>query len=71
MTVGRTKPIILWNSPERWSLVHARSVAAGSEAQMANVLQMALQDIAALADALNSEINPWIKERPRDEPLKF
>lgn len=71
MNLGRTEPIILWNTPERWSLVRARSVAEGSKEQMANVLQMALQDIAALSDALNSEINPWIKERPRDAPLKF
>ena len=71
MTVGRTEPIVVWNSPERWALVHAKSVAEGSKVQMANVLQMALQDIAALSAALNAEINPWIRERPRDEPLKF
>lgn len=38
----------VWSSAEKWSLVKSSAVAAGSQAQAANVLEMAIQDILAL-----------------------
>lgn len=67
----RSQPTRLWNLPDAWSKVNARAVASGSHAQMANVLEMALQDIAALSEALNSEIAPWLEKRSLMENIRF
>jgi hypothetical protein len=67
----RDKPLKLWASADKWAEVRSKAVASGSEAQMANVLEMALQDIAALHDAIAGEIDPWIEIRGLMEPIKF
>jgi hypothetical protein len=67
----RDKPMILWSDPDRWEKVSSKAVSEGSQAQMRNVLEMALQDIKALSDAIKSETTPWIVERQCDEPIRF
>ena len=67
----REKPTKLWRLPDEWRALKAQAVASGSAAQMINVLEMAVQDLLALDDALNSEISPWYERRPLDENIKF
>jgi hypothetical protein len=68
------KPI--WKHPDDWAKVSAQAVADGSRAQAANVLEMALQDIAALAERL-AELDPGAKVelpylvRDLSAPLRF
>lgn len=68
---GRHAPIKLWRTPDEWAAVRSKAVAGGSPAQMANVLEMALQDIATLSAALTAEISPWVQPKSLAEPLKF
>lgn len=48
----RTKPTVVWRTREEWRAVVSAAVASGSHAQMRNVMEMALQDIETLHDAM-------------------
>lgn len=67
----RTKPLVMWSTPEEWAKVSAKAVASGSAAQMANVLEMALQDLLAMHDAVRYEFEPWIEKRELTAPIRF
>lgn len=67
----RTKPLAVWNTPEEWEKVSAQAVASGSAAQMANVLEMALQDLLAVHDAVRFEFEPWLEKRDLTAPIRF
>ena len=67
----RTKPTKVWKTKDEWSAVNAKAVASGSEVQMPNVLEMALQDLLTLHDAIEHEIAPWFEKKPIDAPIRF
>ncbi len=66
----RHTPTRIWKTKAEWAAVVARAVSSGSQAQAANVLEMALQDIASLHDAIEHELAPWFEKRPIDAPLR-
>ena len=65
----RHKPTTLWKSKDDWAKVVASAVASGSQVQAANVLEMALQDLAALHDAIEYELAPSFTIRSIDAPI--
>ena len=66
-----TMKIKIWSKPGKWESVNARAVASGSPAQMANVLQMALDDLQALARAVPSKTLDEAKIRDCMETIRF
>lgn len=57
--------------PDSWLKVKALSVCAGSRAQVENVLQMALEDIATLAHSnqmLRNQLKAATTPKPRHAP---
>jgi len=62
-------PTKVWKRPERWARVSAKAVAGGSRAQMENVLEQALQDIAVMWFFMKP--HTVLHERDLMEPIKF
>lgn len=59
-----------WNTLDGWRKVDAKAVASGSQAQSANVLEMALQDLVWAFETLES-CGVSIQRRPIDTHLIF
>lgn len=59
-----------WHTLHEWEKVDARAVAAGSQTQVANVLEMALQDLVWAFRQLE-EAGVQLNPRPLDAPLTF
>jgi hypothetical protein len=58
----------VWRDKTAWSDVSAKVVSQGSQQQMQNVLEMAIQDILSLHQGVNPD---RLNLRPIDETIVF